>query len=268
MILLRQNISASSLIRRAAFSSFIFLLFCNSLSAQTVSPEAVAEGDYREELYIQTDRDIYIAGEEVCLKVMEFGGLTHTPGSISRVVYVDMPDNSGTPVIQIKIATDGFSGSGIFRIPDTLRTGCYFVRSFTNWMKNYPLSSFAYKKISVINPFESMSRFSVPPVSALPDSVIFFPETGHILTGMENRVGFQCFDKDGDPVITEGVITGSDADTLARFRSDRYGTGIVMVNPSSAGKLYMVTADSTGCGRRFEMPDVIEEGLTFRVISD
>ena len=30
----------------------------------------------------------------------------------------------------------------------------------------------------------------------------------------------------------------------------------------------MVTTDSTGRGRRFEMPDVIEEGLTFRVISD
>ena len=72
-----------------------------------MSPSAIGEGDYCEELYIQTDRDVYVAGEDVYLKVREFGGLTHTSGSISRVVYVDMPDNSGTPVIQLKIATDG-----------------------------------------------------------------------------------------------------------------------------------------------------------------
>jgi hypothetical protein len=268
MIPKHQKISAGSLIMRAAVFSVIVLLFCGSLSAQSASPSFNGERNYREELYIQTDRDIYIAGEEVYLKVREFGGLTHTAGSISRVVYVDMPDNFGTPVIQLKVATDGLTGSGAFRVPDTLRTGCYFIRSFTNWMKNYPQSSFAYKKISVINPFESMSRFSVPPVNTMPDSVIFYPETGHIVTGIGNRLGFKCFNKEGDPVITEGAITGSGEDTLALFRTDRYGTGIVSVNPSSAGSLYMITSDSTNRVRRFEMPYVDEKGLTFRVTSD
>jgi hypothetical protein len=268
MIPKRQKISAGSLIIRVAVFSVIALLFCGSLSAQSASPSFKGERNYREELYIQTDRDIYIAGEEVYLKVREFGALTHTAGSISRVVYVDMPDNFGTPVIQLKIATDGLTGSGSFRIPDNLRTGCYFIRSFTSWMKNYPQSSFAYKKISVINPFESMSTFSVPPVNTLPDSVIFYPETGRIVAGIGNRLGFKCFNKEGDPVITEGAITGSGEDTLALFRTDRYGTGVVTVNPSTAGRLYMVTSDSTGRGRRFEMPYVDEKGLIFRVTSD
>jgi len=253
---------------RAAVYSVSLLLFCSLTSAQSGSPSINSVGNYREELYIQTDRDIYIAGEEVYLKVREFGGLTHTPGSISKVVYVDMPDNSGNPVAQIKVSTDGLTGSGAFRIPDTLRTGCYFIRSFTSWMKNYSQSSFAYKKISVINPFESMSRFSVPPVSSLPDSVKFYPETGHIVKGIGNRIGFKCFNKEGNPVITEGAVTGTGEDTLARFRTDRYGNGIVEVNPSSAATLYMVTSDSVGHGRRFELPSVDDRGLTFRVTSD
>jgi len=253
---------------RAAVYSVSLLLFCSLTSAQSGSPSINSVGNYREELYIQTDRDIYIAGEEVYLKVREFGGLTHTPGSISKVVYVDMPDNSGNPVAQIKVSTDGLTGSGAFRIPDTLRTGCYFIRSFTSWMKNYSQSSFAYKKISVINPFESMSRFSVPPVSSLPDSVKFYPETGHIVKGIGNRIGFKCFNKEGNPVITEGAVTGTGEDTLARFRTDRYGNGIVEVNPSSAATLYMVTSDSVGHGRRFELPSVDDRALTFRVTSD
>lgn len=115
MIPVRQNISASSLIRRATIFFVIVFLFCSSLSAQSKSLSVKGEGNYREELYIQTDRDIYIAGEEVYLKVSEFGALTHTIGSISRVVYVDMPDRLGTPVIQLKIATDGRTGSGAFK---------------------------------------------------------------------------------------------------------------------------------------------------------
>jgi len=85
---------------------------------------------------------------------------------------------------------------------------------------------------------------------------------------MTNRVGFKCFDKDGNPVITEGVITGSSEDTLAFFSTDRNGTGVVSVNPSSAGRLYMITYDSTGRDRRFEMPPASDAGLTFRVASD
>ena len=199
---------------------------------------------------------------------MQFGRLSRKQGTISKVVYVDLLDSYKTPVIQVRTGTDGSTGAGVFRIPDTLRTGSYFIRSFTNLMKNYPQALFAYKKISVINPFESLGRLSVPPVNAIPDSVIFYPETGHIVTGIGNRVGFQCFNKNGDPVITEGVITGSGEDTLALFSTDRYGTGMVSVNPPSAGSLYMVTSDSTGRSRRFEMPSVDEKGLTFRVASD
>jgi hypothetical protein len=113
-----------------------------------------------------------------------------------------------------------------------------------------------------------MSRFRIPPVNIQPDSVIFYPETGHIVIGIGNRVGFQCFDNKGNPVMAEGAIIGSGEDTLALFRTDRYGTGMVSVNPATAGNLYMVTSDSTGRGRRFEMPSVDEKGLTFRVTSD
>jgi len=264
----RQNISTNGLIRKTVISSVLVFLFCIEIAAQSGTHSVNEDTNYREELYIQTDRDIYVAGEEVYLKVREFGGLTHTPGSISRVVYVDMPDSYGTPAVQLKVATDGTMGAGAFRIPDTLRTGCYFIRAFTGWMKNYPHSLFAYKKISVINPFESMSRFSLPPVHALPESVIFYPETGHIVKGIENRVGFQCFNKKGDPVITEGMIIGSGEDTLAQFRTDRYGTGRVSFNPSAAGSIYIVTYDSTGRDRRFAMPSVDDKGLTFRVTSD
>jgi hypothetical protein len=87
-----------------------------------------------EEIRLVTDRDIYVAGEEVLFRVTQIGSLTHMPGTVSRVVYVDLLDSHRTPVVQIRTGTDGFTGAGAFRIPDTLRTGNYFIRSFTSLM--------------------------------------------------------------------------------------------------------------------------------------
>ncbi len=47
---------------------------------------------YTEELFVQTDRDIYIVGENVFLKIFKLNGVTRTPGNISKVVYVELLD--------------------------------------------------------------------------------------------------------------------------------------------------------------------------------
>ena len=151
-------------IRRLTTLSACILFLNISLSAQ-FSEETTIEPDdknYSEELCVQTDRDIYIAGEEVFFKIYKFNANSHTPGYVSKVVYVDMYDFYNNPVVQLKIAVNGFSGSGEFRLPDTLRTGNYIIRSFTNWMQNFPRELFSYKAISVINPFENVNRISLP----------------------------------------------------------------------------------------------------------
>ena len=137
-----------------------------------------------EEIHLVTDREIYIAGEQVYFAVSQTGRLTHIPGTLSKVVYVDLLDSYKTPVVQVKTGTDGFSGSGVFRIPDTLRTGNYFIRSFTNLMKNYPQALFAYRMITVINPFRNLSAIKVPTSDHQADSVAFYPETGSLIAGV------------------------------------------------------------------------------------
>ncbi|MDZ7633270.1 MAG: hypothetical protein U5L72_02030 [Bacteroidales bacterium] len=190
-----------------------------------------------EEIYIQTDRDIYIAGEEVYFRTVQFGRLSRNLGTISKVVYVDLLDSYKTPVTQVRIGTDGITGAGFFRIPDTLRTGSYFIRSFTNLMKNYPQALFAYKKISVINPFESLGRLRIPPSDHQADSVRFYPETGSLVAGVQTRVGIRCYNSTGDPVITTGFVLDGNGDTLTAFSTDRHGTGLFTLTPPMPGHL-------------------------------
>jgi hypothetical protein len=219
---------------------------------------------YSEELFVTTDRDIYIAGERVYLKIYKLNGITRTPGNVSQVVYADLTDNYNNPVIQIKAGIKGLSGSAEFVIPDTLRTGNYFVRSCTNWMHNFSEALYSYKRISVINPFESLNTIKIPVKGALPDSVLFFPEGGKIINGIENLIGLKCFNSYGAPVGVRGIIVNGNNDTLCMIDMST-GIGFFTLKPDSNEPLYLSAKSNNGSVRKYVLPTVSESGISLTV---
>ena len=153
------------------------LLFLNILLSQNLcAQEATDKGmdstirNFREELFVRTDRDIYIAGEEVWFKVYKLNGLTNTPSGLSKVVYLEMLDKNNFPIKQLKVKTNDNSGSSNFILPDNISSGNYLIRAYTNWMKNFTTDQFFYKTISVINPFESIDHLKLPSATIKHDS--------------------------------------------------------------------------------------------------
>lgn len=226
----------------------------------------VHEKSFSEELYIKTDRDLYIAGEKVWLKIYKLNGLTHTPVNLSKVAYVDLLDVDNDPVIELKISIDGFSGSGDFRLPDTLRTGNYILRSYTNWMQNFSKDLFAYKSITVINPFDKFLNIKVPLPLQSPDSVVFYNEGGQLVAGIETRIGFKSFNKNGDPVIMSGALLDENNDTLCHVQTEDNGYGWALVKPSGQKKVFLVTTYENGIYKKFQLPAVQDEGIILSVV--
>ncbi len=128
--------------------------------------------NFKEEVFVRTDRDIYISGEEVWLKVYTLNGLTGTPCNISKVVYLELLDKNNLPLRQLKVKTESNSGSSGFVLPDNVSSGNYIIRAYTNWMKNFSTDQFFYKTISVINPFESIDHLKLPGGTTNSDSII------------------------------------------------------------------------------------------------
>jgi hypothetical protein len=127
--------------------------------------------NFKEELFLRTDRDIYITGEQVLLKVYKLGGLTHFPVNLSKVVYVELLDKNNFPLRQLKIKVDNSSGASVFTVPDNISSGNYLIRAYTNWMQNFPVDQFCYTAISVINPFESIDHLKLPSKNRNGDSL-------------------------------------------------------------------------------------------------
>jgi hypothetical protein len=164
------------------------LLFSQRIYSQNSSDRTADPAGFRETLFVRTDRDIYITGEDVNLKIYKLNGLTESPCDISKVVYLELLDKSNFPLKQIKIKTDGFSGSSVFTIPDNISSGNYIIRAYSNWMKNFPSDQFFYRIISVINPFESPDHLKIPAnIKTAPQKTIADGTVALNITDDENK---------------------------------------------------------------------------------
>ena len=105
----------------------------------------------REEIYVHTDRSIYIAGEEFWFSIYLFDRQGNMPGLGSKLAYMELLNSDNRPVVQKRIRLENGIGPGQITLPDTLSTGKYTLRAYTNWMKNFlPVNCFM-KEIIIYN---------------------------------------------------------------------------------------------------------------------
>ncbi len=152
----------------------ISLFCCFSIKAQEQIYERVYErGNERiyerveqineqvyERAYLHTDKDCYLAGEDVLLKFYAVNN-NFQPSLLSKVGYVEISDTK-RPWLQLKVALENGQGAGKIKLPAELPTGIYQLSGYTRYMRNEGEAIFFKRQIAVVNagqPFPDPSRF-------------------------------------------------------------------------------------------------------------
>ncbi len=122
------------------------LCCCAPLGAQPFNTRS----DIRERIYIATDKDNYLSGEIVWMKLIttDDGGV---PLSFSRVGYVELVGESESRT-RIRVDMHNGVGEGTMVIPSTISTGYYRLVGYTRWMWNEGPEVFFDKRIGIVNP--------------------------------------------------------------------------------------------------------------------
>jgi hypothetical protein len=108
-----------------------------------------------EEVFIHTDRDDYISGEDLWFAVYLIDRQSHKPSAASRIAYFELINSENRPVVQKRIYLENGFGPGQINLPDTLSSGIYTIRAYTNRMKNFlPYDCFV-RDIRIFNPFNN-----------------------------------------------------------------------------------------------------------------
>ena len=98
---------------------------------------------------IYTDKECYLAGEELWVKVSVDDEAL--PGNgLSRVAYVEICDTAQVRA-QAKVSLTDGAGWACIRLPQTMHSGMYQLLAYTRHMRNWKSDSFPRKHIAVLN---------------------------------------------------------------------------------------------------------------------
>ncbi len=118
----------------------------------TLVADLKAENIISENVVIETDRDIYIAGEDLYFGVFVNSGHRNTE-PVSKICYLVLRNEKNTILkFYVKINNSGTQSS--FYLPDTLKTGYYEIVAFTNSMRNFGEEAYSRKQLIIVNRFD------------------------------------------------------------------------------------------------------------------
>jgi hypothetical protein len=126
------------------------LYFINS----KVDAQTTIIGNSGERAFLHTDRNIYIAGENLFFKLYILDENSYKLSEISKIAYLTLRSRANNSIAQIRLKVeDGISYGSLF-LPDTLSSGPYQLIVYTNWMRNSGEESFFKKEIFIANRFD------------------------------------------------------------------------------------------------------------------
>ena len=142
---------------RISFLIF-FLLTLSNITAQDFTQDVITSFTTRnknaiqEKTFLHTDKTTYTTGENIWLRAYLTDANFHLPNMLSRFVYVELIDRNDTVCTQIKLKLNNNAFYGNINLSEELKTGDYYLRAYTNWMKNFDEDFFFKKNIKIINP--------------------------------------------------------------------------------------------------------------------
>ncbi|RYU96613.1 TonB-dependent receptor [Emticicia agri] len=178
----------------------------------------------QEKAYLHLDKPYYTAGETIWLKAYLIEAATNVLDTASIPLNVELIDNQLGRVVEKKILKlEGGMAAGDFELSDSLHSGYYRLRAYTNWMKNFDESLMFSKEFKVYKIGEEILpvKFNAQEIDFQ-----FFPEGGQIVEGLDNKIAFKATDKVGNGIDVSGVIISDKEDTVMVFGSEHLGMGV------------------------------------------
>lgn len=177
-----------------------------------------------EKVYLHIDRSFYTAGDDIWFKVYLVNAKTNTLFDNSNNLYVELINKDSKIVKRIALRIKNGLGMGDFHLGDSIASGNYEIRAYTNWMKNFGEAFFFKREIHVENMIGIKAQASK---DFQPDNLDlqFFPEGGSLVEDVYSTVGFKAINTIGLGCDIKGKVISSAGDTVASFESSHLGMG-------------------------------------------
>lgn len=272
--------------------TYLLLLFAVvSVTAQSSSVDSVAlramqvgRVVQQERVFLHFDNTAYYLGETMWFKAYVSFGADNRPSTLSKVLYVELvaPEGYVVETKKYKLDDNG-SCNGEFELKPLLLSGYYEVRAYTRYMLNWDKEAVfsrvfpIFDKVNADNwDFKNMLdrrraffQGGKWVTHELPDVTLdFYPESGHLVSGIPGRVAFELRENDG-LFSEEKIRILKDDELIAEVRPKHQGKGVFEITPVAGAKYRAETVLKNKKGKdkkyTFKLPEISDEGAVIRV---
>ena len=233
-----------------------------------------------EKVYLHLDKPHYALGSMIWFKAyMQTENPAHLD-SMSKVLYVELikPDNQLHQRLTLKISEG--STHGDFNLADTLLSGNYRIRAYTNYMRNF--DNFFEKSITIINPKkgnngendstkitkigdESLENTVSPVQTNANFDFQFFPEGGDLVENLQSIIAFKASISNGKGMRSKGEVFDNEGIKVAIFQSNDIGTGKFKLSPLPNRTYTAKVVFENGIEKSYELPKAQKSGFVMTI---
>lgn len=222
-----------------------------------------------EKVYLQLDRTYYASGENIWYKAYLVNASNNQLSDNSNCLYVELISPASKILQRNMILMENGTGIGDFSLKDTLPSGKYLIRAYTNWMRNFADYFIFKKEIVIVNPRvrDSISKVGISNGINHSMDLQYFPESGSLVEGVKSRVGFKATIANNKGYKIIGKLLSSSGDTCASLESNQLGMGSFDFVPQRDIDYFAVLSNQNISINEHDFPTVMETGYVMRIDS-
>ncbi len=268
-------------------SLFTFATPVDSLFARFKTAAGFDYNYPREKVFVHLDNNAYLEGETLWFKAYVVRASTLRPTDLSRVLYAELLNDKGSVVQRKLLRIDSLGqANGEFELNLPVKAGYYEVRAYTREMTNWGEAACFSRVIPVFATNKKRDALGIPWLETVTKTsagrprltdfderrsvrrLDFFPEGGHRVGGVAQRMAFRLTDGRGVPARDTLRLYDSADNLVTVFESAHEGMGAFELPSSftagyvSVGKHTFPVPEPLPAARYALRVDRSGEGLT------
>lgn len=192
-----------------------------------------------QEVIIETDKLHFQPGDVISVASFLIDHRTQSMLTGKEIIHFDLVDSSQNIIFnRIRMVENGLAE---LRIPlsDTIQSGAYWIRAYTDYMLNFDHANIPYKIIGVNTVYNPVRQNNY--VDSL--LITLYPDGGTLIKDVDNRIAFHVRDNKGKQENYSGRIIEIKTGETIDIKTLVNGWGLFYFNPSDTAH-FVLAQDS------------------------
>ena len=214
----------------------------------------------REEIFLDLPKNTFFVGEPVKFAGYVFDQIGKVPSVSSSNVYCSLYNEYGSLVESKIFYVEKGKFHGEMNIPVEKGSGKYYIKAYTNWMKNFPDEFMFMQEIFLID-----ENINTPnQIVQVNNNIHIYPEGGHLVSEINNSIGFSVIVNQQNNASYEScTLTDQMGNELIQnIRINQQGYGKLSFIPKAKNQYYLTVRLESGDVIRKPLPASKDKGLT------